>query len=68
MGQKEIETYCTDNGVPFDVVGDRLRVMDLTRLPDRMRAQFDERGFLRTPDAAAVVKAETSEDGQEGAE
>jgi hypothetical protein len=67
MGRKEIETYCADNGVPFDVVGDRPRVMDLTRLPDRMRAQFDERGFLRTPDAAAV-NAETSEDGQEGAE
>lgn len=58
MTQREMEVYCRDNGVPCHAVGDRLRVMDLSRLPDRLRAQFDERGFLVTEPVADAPEPE----------
>lgn len=47
MDRKDLEVYCKENGIPCDNVGDKMRVMDLSRMPDVMRAHFDERGFLR---------------------
>jgi hypothetical protein len=45
MTQRELETYCKENGIPCHMVGEKLRVMDLTQMPDHMRARFDDRGF-----------------------
>ena len=58
MNQADLQRYCKDNGVPCHMVGERLRVMDLSQLPDHMRAHFDGRGFIKSvhpePASAAV--------------
>lgn len=51
MDLKDIEEYIMANGVPVTrpiyADGQKLRVMDLTSLPDAMRDHFDERGFYK---------------------
>ena len=50
MTEKEIETYCANNGIPTQrrTMGgvERFRVMDTTQLPMAMREACDERGFF----------------------
>jgi hypothetical protein len=60
MTQRELETYCKQNGIPCHMIGEKLRVMDLTQMPDHMRANFDDRGFY-VEAAKTVTEAETEE-------
>lgn len=61
MNQADLQSYCEDSGVPCHMVGERLRVMDLSQLPDRMRAQFDERGFIKSEQPSAGPAVEEHE-------
>lgn len=53
MDEVKIRKYLTGNGVPYtEPIYDgkpKLRIMDLTSLPQVMRDHFDERGFYRLP-------------------
>jgi hypothetical protein len=60
MTERELETYCKEQGVPYQRAGERLRVMDLTQLPGHMRASFDSRGFY----AEAAIKETSAEEEQ----
>lgn len=50
MEEAKVREYLDSNGVPYilPIYGGKpvLRVMDLTQLPERLRKQFDERGFF----------------------
>jgi len=51
MDEVKIRKYLGDNGVPFiEPIYDgkpKLRILDLTSLPQVMREQFDDRGFYK---------------------
>lgn len=59
MNRSDLETYCRDNGIPCETVGDKFRVMDLSRMPDILRAQFDERGFLNPEQVSEQAEVAT---------
>lgn len=49
----QMKAYLDYQGVPYarPIYGGvaRLRVMDLSQIPEFMRSQFDERGFFQAP-------------------
>lgn len=53
--EAEIRKYLDHQGVPYVepiYAGvPKLRVMDLSQVPNSMREQFDDRGFFLAPDA-----------------
>lgn len=63
MNEQELQAYCETNGVPFNRNRSQLRIMDLTQLPEAMRASFDERGVFISPVEveSQIAPAEVSE-------
>lgn len=65
--EEQIKAFCQANGVPFEVRGERFRVMDVTQLPMAMRETCDERGFVTTA-VTEIVIGETNDTDTQGIE